>query len=628
VRTELTLRRLSLAFAVALTLAGVLAHAQGSARTKVVASQGDGSLQHAGSVVALVLSADGKRALSSGVDGMLYLWDVETGKAVASADVGRWTYGIALTADARRAIAAGEHATIWDLATGMKERTLEGKSPVTLVALSPEGDRALTAADDEPVHVFDTKQGTEVAALPGHTTKVRALAFFADGRALTATEGGTVRVFDPATWKATVEVELGGGEDESLITATPSPDGKRVLCETTTSYERKVRVLDLATKKVVSELKNPSSVAWAPDGKHVVAALNTPLWAADESHTFGSSWESALELVELETAKVERRFAVRPTPVDALAVTSDGRRVVTGGRDGAVRVFDLETGRELFERGPRGPVKALVPLGKRRVLVAGAELRLLDLAAATSRTLAGHRGLVTALAVSADGKEALSGGDDETVHLWDLAMLESVRTFAGPRGSLTAVAFDPDGKRIASGAGEGVRIWARATGKLLDAWEPENGMMVQALRFAAGRLFVLARGEVQAWRLDQPSPEVAFGDMEDAFSVLPDGERVLTGGHRRDVKVWSAKTGKLLEAYPGHTWIVEAVAVSPDGKLAASAGWDRTIRLWDLERGREWDRIDLSSSHDRAGAVAFGPEGDSLFVGTDRGVVLELAISR
>ena len=67
-----------------------------------------------------------------------------------------------------------------------------------------------------------------------------------------------------------------------------------------------------------------------------------------------------------------------------LSVSADGRRAVSGGRDGTVRVWDLGSGARL-------------------------------------RTLTGHDGQVYAVAVSADGRRAVSGSEDGTVRVWDLA---------------------------------------------------------------------------------------------------------------------------------------------------------------------------------------------------------------
>ena len=115
-----------------------------------------------------------------------------------------------------------------------------------------------------------------------------------------------------------------------------------------------------------------------------------------------------------------------------MAVSADGRRAVSGGSDGTVRVWDLDTGAPLH-------------------------------------TLAGHDGPVEAVAVSADGRRAVSGGDDGTVRVWDLANGKRVasasqrlrhrfrrRTARTQPGTWTRrVAVSADGRRAVSGGRTG-----------------------------------------------------------------------------------------------------------------------------------------------------------------------------
>ena len=85
------------------------------------------------------------------------------------------------------------------------------------------------------------------------------------------------------------------------------------------------------------------------------------------------------------------------SPVAAVAISADGRRAVSGGHDGTVRVWDLDTGQQQAK-------------------------------------LSGHDGPVAAVAISADGRRAVSGGHDGTVRAWDLDTGEPLRTLGRPRG--------------------------------------------------------------------------------------------------------------------------------------------------------------------------------------------------
>jgi WD40 repeat protein len=111
--------------------------------------------------------------------------------------------------------------------------------------------------------------------------------------------------------------------------------------------------------------------------------------------------------------------------VRAVAITADGRRIVSGAwqGDGSVRLWDAATGRQL-------------------------------------QVLRGSGQGVHGVAISADGKLALSGDADGTVRLWDLDTADELVRYEGHTAAVTAVAFSPDGKQILSAAGDAsLRLW-------------------------------------------------------------------------------------------------------------------------------------------------------------------------
>ena len=88
-------------------------------------------------------------------------------------------------------------------------------------------------------------------------------------------------------------------------------------------------------------------------------------------------------------------------------------------------------------------------------------LRVWDLASGeTVRTLSGHTGSVWAVAVTPDGRQVVSGSDDNTLRVWDLASGETVRTLSGHTGAVFAVAVTPDGRQAVSGSYDNtLRVW-------------------------------------------------------------------------------------------------------------------------------------------------------------------------
>jgi WD40 repeat protein len=218
-------------------------------------------------------------------------------------------------------------------------------------------------------------------------------------------------------------------------------------------------------------------------------------------------------------------------------------------------------------------------------------------------TLAGHDGPVAAVAVSADGRRAVSGGGAGTVLAWDLADGKWVapasqrlrRRFRGwspdsatitlpkipPNTWTIKVAISADGRRAVSGIGATVRVWDLGTG---------------------GPLRTLADD----------------GSLVRAVAVSADGRRVVSGGDDGTVRVWDLGTGEPLRTLAGHDGPVRAVAVSADGRRVVSGGDDRTVRVWDPKESVE---LAFFVADSKITELAITPTGTRVIAGTSTGPV-------
>lgn len=163
------------------------------------------------------------------------------------------------------------------------------------------------------------------------------------------------------------------------------------------------------------------------------------------------------------------------------------------------------------------------------------------------RTLSGHSGAVWAVAVTPDGRRAVSASLDNTLKVWDLERSEELTTLRGHSDAITAVAVTPDGCRAVSASID----------KTLKVWNLESGAELMTLRGHTSSVFGVA--------------------------VTPDGQRVVSGSNDKTLKVWDLESGVERATLCGHSDTIRAMIVTPDGRKAISASDDKTLKVWDLE---------------------------------------------
>jgi WD40 repeat protein len=220
-------------------------------------------------------------------------------------------------------------------------------------------------------------------------------------------------------------------------------------------------------------------------------------------------------------------------------------------------------------------------------------VRVWDLATGTcTAVLAGHTSGVSSVAVDAAGRRALSAGyPDNTVQVWDLATGTCIAVLAGHTGWVTSVAVDAAGQRAVSGSKDNtVRVWDLSTGTCTAVLEGHTGAVRGVALDAAGQRAVSGSEDntVRVWDLSAGTcTAVLEGHTNSVTSVAVDaaGRRAVSGSYDNTVRVWDVATGICTAVLQGHTDSVYSVALDAGGRRAVSGPDERTMRVWDPATG-------------------------------------------
>jgi len=355
-----------------------------------------------------------------------------------------------------------------------------------------------------------------------------------------------------------------------------------------------------------------NAVAYHPSGRLLLTGAGGD---GDEDDGTGGP-DTTVRVWDALTGAERLRWEGNPVGVYQLAAADDGRHLLVGGHDGAVRLYRLP---DFGFRPPAPaapPAVAPVPRPPDPTPVGFA-----GVGSATGFELVAHRDAVTAVLWHPDGKRLVTtgGGKDAVARVWDVTGRGLLHTLGPHARGVTAAALFPDGTRlVTSDAAGDTRVWNLDTGAELKRLAHRDWTTGLAVSPAGDRLLTngipSADGAARAgptarlWDTngwaelrtfatpaglsESPAPATARA------AFLPGGKRAVTAGWADgSASVWDVATGtevkRLTPAGPaGGAGVVRALAALPDGKRVLVGG--SMARLWDVGAGavtREWQIV-------------------------------------
>ncbi|MFC2146077.1 TIR domain-containing protein [Acidobacteriota bacterium] len=538
------------------------------------AHSGNPKKAYSGAIAMVIFSPDGKKLASCGTfeDSTIKIWNLETKKQIMTLRNTKnkknsykdSVFCIDFSPDGKRLASGNFDKTIdlWSIETGEKIVTLTGHSKgVLMIAFSPNGELIASGSSDGLTKVWDIKKNREVLNLTGHSGEIHDVKFSPDGKILaSASKDNTIKLWDIKKGK---EISTLIGHSRAVIRIAFSPDGELLASG---SMDCTIRLWDIATAKTWAVIHGHSEfvsgVCFSPDGKILASG------SADETRKLWDIRNSE------EFVGINEEFA----PVQ-IEYSMDGRILAMGiGKNNTLRVRDIETGRDLATFKMPDDADNLrslnfSPLGK--IVVIGTENKTISLWHIDSGklflTIKGFLRNFRCFDISPDGKRLVS-------------ISTNYDDYAPRSSSFEEVSISPTGTyRYSYQKGEIQQGWGyskKQKTNILNLWDTQTGKKVSSLKVV--------------------SNEIKYGKFS------PDGNKIVTVSEVDSlVKLWNIKTWKEIYTFKGDLKEVKEICFSSNGKRLALAGDD--IEVYNTENGKKIFTLDCGSNS--IGSLSFSSEG-------------------
>jgi len=580
----------------------------------------------AGAMWSAVYSNDGKR-IATVADGIVKVFDAATHATVATLRHEAPVTAAAFSPDGRWIATASRDKSgrIWNIEQGNSTISLTGHTGMlTSIAFSPDGHSVLTASTDKTARLWNAASGNLIREYT-HQGVVWSAAFSAEGdRVVTTSWEEAAKADPPVTFKGAVRVWKTDGDTPIPILTIPAPPipsrwGESWMLDAQFSPDGLCTLEDgTAGTCIVTAGTDNTARIWNADSGVLVGTLsghqdwvNSAAFSSDGKVVVTTSLDKTIRLWSVAAKAPVAILTGHHAAVDSAMLSHNGEHILSASEDHTARIWNTNTDdlKTVLEPRQKWVVAAAFSSDGKRVVTAEniggngpdatGEVRLWDLTKPGESTIvARYNTLMRFVAASPDGSRIITASDDTTAELLDAATKKLIKPLKHDKGVWFA-GFSRDSKYFATTSGDQTFLWTAVDGT---QWTTLGGLaegrtghtaQVASADFAPGDRYVVTVSWDHTgliWDTADPAapPRKLEGSAARFTSVVysPDGAHVAGAADDGFVRIWDAKTRKLVRKLPVHDSLY-SVAYSSDGKYLLTASKDRTARLWNAQTGAE-----------------------------------------
>lgn len=293
------------------------------------------------------------------------------------------------------------------------------------------------------------------------------------------------------------------------------------------------------------------SVVMSPNGKLIISGGDCQ--KNDNTKCYGN-----LKLWDVITGKEITSLEGHSQNVNALAISADGKILVSGSDDQTIKIWNLQTNQLIH-------------------------------------TLTDHTDAIHSLAITADGKTLVSASDDQTIKVWDLITGKLIRTLTAHKSWVRSVDISPNGVTLASGSfDKTIKLWNIHQEQPIQTLTTSSQTVIAVAFSPDGKILASSSRDrtLKLWNLQTLTPIWTIGLEGNNINTLafsPNG-KILAGAGRTSfgnksyhtVRIWSLTTGEEIITLMAHGNSITSLSFSADSKFLVSGSEDNLIKLWQV----------------------------------------------